>query len=279
VSKMFDALRRAEAERRRKSDATETASTPPSIDRRTEEPIVLPRPAEARIEPAPHAPVVHAVPSTNGHDPFEGDMLRELGILRNGIESQLEPGRKRVLMFTSAMHGEGVTTLALSYARLLALHGGERVLLVELNARTPSVASRLGLASSEGVTHYFTSKQALSTLTRSVPGGGFDVLPVGEANPTKVQVNLERLLPRLKEEALAIYDTLIIDAPPIVLSPESPPIARYADGVVMVVLSGKTKREVVQRSVNLVAQFDGRVLGVVLNRKRYYIPDFIYRRL
>jgi protein-tyrosine kinase len=49
--------------------------------------------------------------------------------------------------------------------------------------------------------------------------------------------------------------------------------------VVLVVQSGKTKREVVQRSLDMIAQFDGDVLGVVLNRKKYYIPDFIYRRL
>lgn len=206
-------------------------------------------------------------------------MLRELGILRNSIEAALEAGRKRVLMFTSAGHGEGVTTIASSYARLLGLHAGERVLLVELNARAPAIAQRLGLAEPEGVTHYFAGEKPLASLIHRAPGAGFDVVHVGEANPTKIQVNLERLLPRLKEQALATHDTVIIDAPPVVMCPETPPIARHVDGVVVVVLSGKTKREVVQRSINLVGQFEGRVLGIVLNRKRYYIPDFIYRHL
>jgi Mrp family chromosome partitioning ATPase len=51
------------------------------------------------------------------------------------------------------------------------------------------------------------------------------------------------------------------------------------DGVVLVVHCGRTKRETVERSIKQVQQFRGKVLGVVLNRKRYYIPDFIYRRL
>jgi Mrp family chromosome partitioning ATPase len=102
---------------------------------------------------------------------------------------------------------------------------------------------------------------------------------VGEASPTKIQVNLERALPKIMEEALKTHDTVIVDAPPIVLSPETPNITRHADGVVLVVLSGRTKREVVQRSINLVRQFEGRVLGVALNRKRYFIPEFLYRRL
>jgi len=218
-------------------------------------------------------------PSVNGSDPFPGELLRELGILRNSLESRLERATKRVLVFTSAMHGEGVTTLAIGYSRLLALHGAARVLLVELNARTPSLAQRFALPRSEGVTHYFEHASPLDTLVQRPGGEAFDVLHVGRADPTLIQINLERLLPHLFADALRTYDAVIVDAPPIVACPETPPIAPLADGVVLVVHCGRTKRETVERSVKQVAQFKGRVIGVVLNRKRYYIPEFIYRRL
>ncbi|HEU4365762.1 MAG TPA: CpsD/CapB family tyrosine-protein kinase [Candidatus Krumholzibacteria bacterium] len=273
MSKMFDALRRAEAERRRRIEPAEAAPST-AVPAHAEEGT----PAH-RFETLDVAAPFRPAPHLNGSDPFPGELLREMGILRNSIEAQLGEKRKRVIMFTSALHDEGVTTLAASYARLLALHGGERVLLLELNARTPALASLLGLTGREGVTHFFTQQVPLAALTQTAPNGGFDAIHVGEANPTKIQVNLERALPRILEEALKTHDTVIVDAPPIVLCPETPPIARHADGVVVVVLSGRTKREVVQRSINLVKQFEGRVLGVALNRKRYYIPDFLYRRL
>jgi len=274
MSKMFDALRRAEAERRRRSDPPATPDSAPETTRAADATV-----PEHRLEPVDLSAQVAPAPHVNGGDPFPGDLLREMGILRNAIEAQLGEKRKRVIAFTSSLHDEGVTTLAISYAQLLALHGGERVLLLELNARRPSLAGRLGLPGREGVTHFFTQQKPVSALIQPAPRGGFDVLHVGEASPTKIQVNLERGLPRILQEALKTHDTVIIDAPPIVICPETPPIARQADGVVMVVLTGKTKRETVQRSVNLVRQFDGRVLGVALNRKRYYIPEFLYRRL
>lgn len=270
MSKMFDALRRAEAERRRKGDAAQPSPAPQFAPGD-----VPPHRLEALDVAVPLAPAPHV----NGSDPFPGDFLRELGILRNAIEAQLGAKRKRVLVFTSALHEEGVTTLAASYARLLALHGGERVLLLELNARRPSLAARLALAGREGVTHYFSQQMPIASLTQPAPRGGFDVIHIGEPNPTKIQVNLERALPRILEEAQRTHDTVIVDAPPVVICPETPPITRHADGVVMVVLTGRTKREIVQRSINLVRQFEGRVLGVALNRKRYYIPEFLYRRL
>lgn len=270
MSKMFDALRRAEAERKRKVAENDVAS-------------VRERPDVPRVESVHDARVARPVPLREAPvalaDSPSGELLRELGILRNSLETRLEQRGKRVLLFTSAMHDEGVTTLAIAYSRLLAMHGHERVLLVELNARRPALGERLGIGDGEGVTHYFRDGRSLSGLVRHMPGDGFDVLRVGDADPTQIQIHLEKVFPHLREEALKNYDTIIVDAPPIVLSPETPPIAPLVDGVVVVVLCGKTKRETVRRSIKLVEQFNGRVVGVVLNRKRHFIPDFIYRRL
>lgn len=270
MSKMFDALRRAEAERKRKVAENDISAVP----ERAESP---------HVEAAHEARITRPVPLREAPavltDSPSGELLRELGILRNSLEARLEQGEKRVLLFTSAMHEEGVTTLAVAYSRLLAMHGQQRVLLVELNARRPALGERLGIGDGEGVTHYFREGRSLSGLVRHMPSDGFDVLRVGDADPTQIQIHLEKFFPRLRAEALKSYDTVIVDAPPIVLSPETPPIGPLVDGVVVVVLCGKTKRETVQRSINLVQQFNGRVVGVVLNRKRYFIPNFIYRRL
>ncbi len=271
MSKMFDALRRAEAERKRKMDE----NGPASAVRVDAAPVEAPVEARVALEPVRAVPLREAP----APDTLFGEHLRELGILRNSLETRLGKGTKRVLLFTSAMHDEGVTTLAIAYSRLLAMHGHERVLLVELNARRPALGERFGLGPGEGVTDYFSETRSLSGLVLRLPNDGFDVLRVGAADPTQIQIHLEKLFPRLREDALKSYDTIIVDAPPIVLSPETPPIAPLVDGVILVVLCGKTKRETVQRSINLIEQFNGRVLGVVLNRKRYFIPEFIYRRL
>lgn len=276
MSKMFDALRRAEAERRRRSDSESSLTLPVSGEELRGEAPVISRPEAARYLP----PLEHSdAPSANGSNPFPGELLRELGMLRNALEARLEKPTQRSLVFTSSMHGEGVTSMALGYSRLLVMHGSSRVLLVELNGRSPSLASRLALSGVEGVTHYFDGSRSLESLVQRPAGEGFDVIHVGKADPTLIQINLERALPRLIEEARARYDTVIIDAPPVVMCPETPPITPFTDGVVLVVLTGRTKRETVSRSVGQVRLFKGRVLGIVLNRKRYFVPDFIYKRL
>jgi Mrp family chromosome partitioning ATPase len=57
------------------------------------------------------------------------------------------------------------------------------------------------------------------------------------------------------------------------------PLSAIADGVVLVVQAGRTKRPVLSRAVELVGKAGGRVLGCVLNRRQLEIPEFIYRRL
>jgi len=273
---MFDALRRAEQERKRRGSR---AAEP------LEKPTVMPaselQPLNRSHAPSDVSPVVQPQidPFRDGDAGLPEDFLRELGILRNSIDAILGNTGKRSILFAGSLHEEGATTLASSYANLLGMTSRERVLLIEMNARRPSLFWRMGLSSPEGVTHLFSGQSQAAAVIQATAAQHFDVLHVGEKDPTKIQLHLEAAFPQLLENALKSYDVVIVDAPPIVLSPETPPMASMVDGVVVVVQCGKTKREVVQRALGMIGQCKGKVLGLVLNRKKYHIPDFIYRRL
>jgi capsular exopolysaccharide synthesis family protein len=227
-------------------------------------------------------------PVTPRHVDFSGaaeptgvsrNFLRELGMLRNGVEVALAGKTKRVILFASAMPGEGTTTIATSFAKLAAMERRERILLCEMNARKPSFSTVFSTNGDAGITEYFVSSISLSSLIQPSGSDGLDVLHVGRQDATVIQLHLNAVFPRLLEEALRSYDTIIIDAPPIISAPEAAPMTAFADGVVLVVQAGKTKREVVARAMGSIANFKGRIIGVVLNRKRYYIPGFIYKRI
>jgi Mrp family chromosome partitioning ATPase len=256
---MFDSLRRAEAARKRK-----LSESPPEPDK----PTIVPTP---QLEPVPSGAVQL--------DGLPEGFLRELGILKNALESAVGKTDKRTLMFVSSTEGEGTTTIASNFARLLSLQSQEKVLLIEMNARRPSLYWKFGLDSNLGVAHYLEGKENLDAIVQPTAQGSFDIIHVGESDPIKIQVHLDRMFPSLLQSARQKYDTILIDASPVIGSPETPPLSAHADGVVVVVHCGKTKREIVQRSLGLIGQFNGNVLGVVLNRKKYYIPEFIYRRI
>lgn len=75
------------------------------------------------------------------------------------------------------------------------------------------------------------------------------------------------------------FDFTLLDSPPINMSPEGPALAPWVDGVLLVVRAGHTRWEVVRHAKEQIQLNGGKILGVVLNRRRYVIPDFLYRRL
>jgi len=267
VSKMFDALRRAEAERRQRMSgaAREESEREGTAVPKRETPVAPVPPVER-----PAAPQLRHVASANTY--------REVGILHNSIDTLLDRKARRTILFTSATRSEGTTTVATTYAELLTMKGEHRVLVVEMNARSPILARRFGLTN-KGMSDYLSGGVPFPAVVSRVPSAGYDVVHVGGHDANRIQLLLERAFPRFLEEAQRHYDTVIIDAPPVFSAPETPPMTPEVDGVVMVLKCDKTKREIVQRSLAMIGQFNGNVLGVVLNRKKYYIPEFIYRRI
>jgi len=255
MSKMFDSLRWAEGERKKR------------LGGRLQEMM----PAAGRQRKLVKSELVQS-------DLPDG-LLRELGILRNSLDSLFSSKSNRSLLFTAATSGEGATTLATSFAKFLSLQQHERVLVCELNARRPSFTDVFSINGNAGVTEYFLTDKELASLVQSPSSVDLDVIHIGRHDPTIIQVHLNQVFPRFIEEAMTAYDTVIIDAPPVISCPETPAMTPFVDGVVFVVQAEKTKREVAQRSLEAIANFKGNVLGVVLNRKRYYIPEFLYKRI
>ncbi len=265
MSKMFESLRRAEAARKKRT-------APPAVvpDKPTIEPVPRPEPRISPLRPEPGLVAVDGMPV---------DFLRELGILKNSIETALGRLEKRSILFAGSAEREGTTTIVVSFAKLLSIQTREKVLLIEMNARRPALASRMGLQTRAGVTEFFAGAATFDEIVERSREGTFDVIHVGEHEPAKIQLHLDRMFPKLLEVARLRYDTVLVDAPPVVVSPETPPLSSFVDGVVIVIQCGRTKREVIKRSLNMIEQFKGKVVGLILNRKKYFIPDFIYRRI
>ncbi len=75
------------------------------------------------------------------------------------------------------------------------------------------------------------------------------------------------------------FDLILVDSPPATTSAVGLVLARKVDGIVLVVEADHTRASVVQSVKHRIAQVGGHILGIVLNKRRYYVPSFIYKRL
>jgi Mrp family chromosome partitioning ATPase len=75
------------------------------------------------------------------------------------------------------------------------------------------------------------------------------------------------------------FDLILVDSPPATTSTDGLAISSKVDGVILVVEAEKTRWPVAENVRDRIKRSGGNILGIVLNKRRFYIPDFIYKRL
>ncbi|MCK4546894.1 MAG: CpsD/CapB family tyrosine-protein kinase [Candidatus Eisenbacteria sp.] len=253
MSRIHDALERARRERAKSPNRAET---------------------ETESSPAPK-PVEGGASLATLADCF----TQECETLRSAIEAAL-PGRaQRVIMFTSAVRGEGCTTLVASLAYTLATRGGMRVALVDANIKAPGLAALMGLGPHAGLTDVIGRDLDLNLALRATPTPNLHVLLCGNTPLISSEVfgssRTASVLQSLKEH----HPYVLLDTSAVMSVPEVAMQATSADGVVLVARANKTDRAVLQKTRDILQGSGANLLGVVLNRRRFVIPEFIYRRL
>jgi Mrp family chromosome partitioning ATPase len=75
------------------------------------------------------------------------------------------------------------------------------------------------------------------------------------------------------------YDLVIIDVPPLLDQQSWSGFMGFPDGVIMVVEAERSRSEVMKATAAVIAEASGHVLGLVLNKRRQYIPKSLYKWL
>lgn len=266
MTRIFDALKKAEAAR-------------PAM------PAPLPSPPHSTAPPSgPYAAPTR--PTTSGGEPravalplqgalpMEDEVLREMATLRVSLESAIPDRSPRIVMFVSPQGREGTSTVALQFAQALARDPHCRPLLVDASVRRPSFefdASRRICMLDPGLLPSRSPQAGVIPSNLCVVPAPDDLRRSGVYTPAAMREVLDA--------TVSGFDWVVIDGPAVLESPDASPLAVLADGVLLVVEAGRTKRPVLVRSADLLRKAGGRVLGSVLNRRRHEIPEFIYRRI
>ncbi len=215
--------------------------------------------------------------------PYKGlveDNLRELSNLRGNLISSTGGALARSLLVTSSLPGEGKSTAACSLAHTMALQGGARTLLVDGNFMNPILHAAFGVPQGPGLADlardpesficppcYPTTHDNLWVMTiGDNVGKGFELY---ESHP------FDQVIKRLAEE----YDYVILDAPAVLTASEVSLIAPMFDGVLLVVRCEATRWEVVNTATDKLHRVGSKVLGAVLNRRKFYIPRRFYGKI
>lgn len=201
--------------------------------------------------------------------------LRERFVeLYQELRARLPEKRSPLLTFLGTSAEDGTAMTSFFFALTASQQLGRQVALIESDPGSPGLqGARATLA--DVIEQRAKLEEALAPSTGSAslhlgllaaPGGVSRILSA----PACTEV-----FDRLR----SMYDAVVFDAPPYAASGDGLLIGSRTDGVILVVEAGKTRWQVAQSVRNRIASQGGTLLGIVLNKRKYYIPRKIYSRL
>ena len=191
------------------------------------------------------------------------EALRE--ILTALLVREGDGARGRVVLVTSALPGEGKSTLTLSLARAAAAEG-LRVIVVDADLRRPTLHELVGLTPTAGLVEVLRRETPLAEVLAADPRAPLRLLPGSRrmSQPTRLlgQDGLGALLTALRPA----FDLILVDSAPLVAVVDAKLIARLADSVVFLIRYGRTRRDFCELSLRSLRESGAVVAGAVLTQ-------------
>jgi capsular exopolysaccharide synthesis family protein len=201
-------------------------------------------------------------------------------VLRTSIMLSNAGNPPKLILVTSGQPGEGKTTTTVNTAISLAQLGAS-VLVIDCDLRKPSVHKALGIHPTRGLSTYLSRDTELDKLIQKTQVTNLSVLPCGAIPPNPAELisseKMRNMLASLSEH----YDHILLDSPPLMYVTDPVILSTLVEGVIMVVHSGKSPREVARRATQELVTVGAKIFGVVLNnvdfRKGGYDDYYYYR--
>ncbi|QAY67216.1 CpsD/CapB family tyrosine-protein kinase [Paenibacillus protaetiae] len=185
-------------------------------------------------------------------------------ILRTNLEFSLIDDKLQVIMVTSSTAGEGKSTTCANLAIAFA-QAGKRVLLIDADMRKPTQHHIFSVSNRKGLTTILFHQQELQDAIQHTDIDNLTVVAAGPTPPNPSELlqskRMESLLAALRD----LYDVIIIDTPPIMLVTDAQLVASQSDGAVLVIDSGRVKRDAALKAKSYLEVVKAKIIGVVLN--------------
>ena len=182
------------------------------------------------------------------------------------------------LLITSCHAGEGKTIAALSLAYAISKHAHLRILLIDGNAASPSLHTLLGADISPGLTDIVFEGARFEDTVTETEFPNVSMLPYGSGIDSSLALYRSPAFAEVIRAMQSKFDLLILDGPPLLVSSDASLASSHFDGVILVIACEDTQWGVAQHVKDKIESVGGKVLGAILNRRKYYVPSSVYGR-
>lgn len=194
-----------------------------------------------------------------------------------------EDGLRRMLV-TSAGPRDGKTTTTSNIGAVFA-QSGLKVLLIDADMRRPRLHETFGMERAVGLSSVLMGEMSPGEAIQETPIDNLSIMTSGPIPPNPTELMHTERFREVVRELDEMFDCVIFDTPPVTPVTDATLLSTSVDGVLLVVRAGKTRRELVKRTLDSLRAVRANIFGVVMNdldlTKRqygYYGSSYYYRR-
>ncbi len=268
MAKIYEALRRAEEERKQSASGADMRvsalrwdKTPATVPKRPGQSFLTRWFSKRKERPLDTGAEMNKRRiSLLQPESYAAEQFRTL---RSRIDSLAAQRPLKTIALTSANPGDGKTMASVNLAIVTAMGVGQRILLLDCDLRRPSIHRSLGLEPKVGLAEILQGRATLDDAVLKVEGVDLEVLAVRDTPPNPSELLASERMTDLISECASRYDRVILDTPAALGLPDGRTVAELCDGILVVVRAGVTPLNDVEMVLELMDR--RRVLGLVLN--------------
>ncbi len=195
--------------------------------------------------------------------------------IRTSILLSFSEKPPKKIIISSPNPTEGKTTTVINTAIALS-QTGARVLIIDADLRKPKIHKIFDEENGLGLSNFLSGQGELEAIIKKTEIPNLYYIPSGPIPPNPSELLGSNLFKSMLESLGESFDHLVLDSPPVLGFADSIILSTAVDGVILVVLSGKTPRETLQRAKEILYQVNAKILGVVINRVDIQRSDYGY---
>jgi len=196
--------------------------------------------------------------------------------LHQSINSLLPDSQKRVIQFLGTRDNEGTSSIVREFAIVSVMKFGKSTLLLDASGQYNSA---LNITSVNCLEETIQNNEPIDKAIYQVADSSLFLCQFFKEAYSTPKIFDSFVIDDLLKKLTLRFDLILIDSPPSTTFSISLAVSNKISGVVLIMEAEKTRWPVVDSIKDTIMKKGGKVLGIVLNKRRYYIPDFIYKRL
>ncbi len=211
-------------------------------------------------------------PVMSGGTASRRKIRRDLGLfqesvdaLRTGLLLSERTGTHRLFAVTSAVSGEGKTSLVSQLAISFARATGKRVLIIDADLRSPNLHEIFDARLEPGLADVLQGKCEIADAVVEEVAEGVHLLPAGRAAASPHNYLGNGTIPKLFHQLREVYDYIVVDTPPILCASESLVVAKSADGTLLCALRDVSRSRQVRLASERLTMAGVNLMGAVLS--------------